>query len=278
MTIASTNTDNSAMSGELAGRSHELPFRAALALDQMQRICLSMFGLSVTPKGPPSSFDPTNLVFGACISLIGESGSWELALFGDDASCSSLARVFFDLAKDQQPAPDEIVDAMGELVNMMSGALKTRLEHSDREKRSTGVPLFQTSHADCEKYQTRVIPLITQQVESTQLDSTLHLVWSERTPVVLLEEARACLVRPDDKLALGNGLAALHELFELVPDVTAAENVTAIAECQRMLTDTINERGQDSVAFVTLVIDALVKAFNEDMLLPLQMPERPTTE
>lgn len=275
MTIASNITDDDAMSGELTGLNPELPFRAALALDQMQRICGSMFGLSVTPKGPPKAFDPTNLVFGACISLIGESGSWELALFGDDASCSSLARVFFDLAKDQQPAPDEIVDAMGELVNMMSGAIKTRLEHSDREKRTTGVPLFQTSHADCEKYQTKVIPLITQQVESPQLDSALYLVWSERTPVVLLEEARACLLRPDDKLALGNGLAALHELSELVPDVTAPENVTAIAECQRMLTDVINERGQDSVAFVAQVIDSLVKAFNEDMLLPLEMPGRP---
>jgi signal transduction histidine kinase len=274
MTITSSVTDNNALSDEPASKDPELPFRAALALDRMQYICASMFGMTLTTNGPPKAFDPTNLVFGACISLIGESGSWELALFGDAASCSSLARVFFEMAADQQPAPDEIVDAMGELINMVSGAIKTRLDYREREKLTIGVPIFRTSHADCEKYRTKVIPLTTQQVQSTQLDSTLHLVWSERTPVVLLEEARACLSSPHDKLALGIGLAALHELLEVVADATATQNVAAITQCQRMLTDVINERGRESITYIARIIDALVKAFTEDMLLPLRMPER----
>ncbi len=275
MTIASDNTGITSISSE---PSSKLPLRAALALDQMQHICASMFEMKLTPSGPPTSFDPTNLVFGACISLIGASGSWELALFGDEASCCSLARVFFDMPVDQQPAPDEIVDAMGELINMVSGAVKTRLDHREREKLTIGVPIFRTSHADCDKYQTKVIPLITQQVCSTQLDGTLHLVWSERTALVLLKEARACLAQPEDKMALGHGLAALQELLDVVADVTATENVDAITQCQRMLTNVINESGQDSTAFVAQIIDALIEAFREDLLLPLQMPERPAPD
>jgi two-component system chemotaxis sensor kinase CheA len=112
-------------------------------------------------------------------------------------------------------------------------------------------------------------------VTSTQLHGELHLVWSERTPVVLLEEARACLLQQDDKWALGNGLAALHELQEIVAETTAIENTAAIALCQRILTDVINERGQESIEYVREVISALIEAITEDLLLPVQMPERP---
>ncbi len=64
--------------GRLVAKCPELPLRAALALDEMQRICHSMFEVTLTPSGPPGVFDPSKLEFGACISLVGESGSWEL--------------------------------------------------------------------------------------------------------------------------------------------------------------------------------------------------------
>lgn len=248
------------------------PIRATLALERLQSVCASMFDMAIAPIGTPGDFDAAGLEFGACISLIGESGSHELALFGNDASCSSLARAFFQMETDQAPAPDEIVDAMGELLNMVSGAVKTRLDHREREKLTIGVPIFFTSQADCKKYQTKVVPLVTQRITAPQLEGVLHLVWSERTPLVLLEETRACLADPTDKLALGNGLAALHELAELLADTAAAENIDAIGECQRIVIGVINESGYGSTDYASQIIDALIRALGEDVLQPLSMP------
>lgn len=256
-----------------ATKRMDLPPRAAVALDHMQRICSSMFALSVTAGGPPGAFSPDNLVFGAYLSLIGDSGSWEAALFGDEAGCSGLARVIFALEGDQEPLPDEIVDAMGELMNMVSGAVKTRLDQQEHERLTIGVPMFHTCREDCEKYQTKVIPLISQRLISPQIAGELYLVWSERTPIVLLQEARAWIESSTDKLALGSGLAALHELWEIVADSTAPENAAAILLCQRQLTGVINETSPASTGYVVRVIDSLIEALSEDLLLPVQMPE-----
>jgi len=253
-------------------KRQELPPRAALALDHMQRICASMFELTIAAGGAPSSFETEQLVFGACLSLIGEGGSWEVALFGDEAGCSGLAKVIFAMEGNQEPMPDEIVDAMGELINMVSGAVKTRLDQQEHERLTIGVPIFHTSRSDCEKYRTKVIPLVSQRLVSSQIEGVLYLVWSERTPIVLLQEARVCIDSPVDKLDLGSGLAVLHELGEIVADFTAKENVAAIALCQRLVTDIINECGKSSAKFVVQVIDALIEALTEDPLLPLQMP------
>lgn len=263
--------DHAALDNNASTLLSHTPSGATLALDQIQRVCRSMFDMALEPSGPPSAFDPASLLYGACISLIGESGSSELALFGDNASCSSLARVFFQMEVDQSPAPDEIVDAMGELLNMVTGAVKTGLDHRNHQKLTIGIPNFLISHADCAKYQTRVIPLVTQRITSSQLDGALHLVWSERTPLVLLEEAGACVADPSDKLALGNGLAALGELLELVTETTSDENLATIRECQRLLIDVINERHQQSTTAVRQLIDGLKETVGEDVPLSQQV-------
>jgi signal transduction histidine kinase/chemotaxis protein CheY-P-specific phosphatase CheC len=234
-----------------------------------------MFELAMSAHGAPMAFTTDHLMFGACLSLIGESGSWEVALFGDEAACSSLARVIYAMDDNQSPLPDEIVDAMGELINMVSGALKTRFDQQEHERITIGIPNFHVSGADCEKYQTRIIPLISQQITSPQIDGELFLVWSERTPIVLLREAKACIEASDDKMSLGSGLSALHELWEIVAETTAPENANAIDSCQRMLTTIINETGGASLSYVARVIDALIEALSEDLLIPVQMPEAP---
>src|SRR5512133_93082 len=254
----------------------ELPPRAAFALEDIQRICSSMFDLTISVSGHPSPFVTEGLVFGAYLSLIGESGSWEIALFGDDEGCSGLAKVIYAMEEHQRPAPEDIVDAMGELVNMVSGAMKARLDKLEHERLTIGVPMFQVSRADCEKYKTRVIPLISQHLVSPRFGGKLCLVWSERTPIALLREARACIGSTTDKLAVGSGLSALNELWEIVADRTTPENAAAILLCQGMLTDIINDQGTPSKSYVEEVIDELSKVLAEDWLLPLQMPEWPS--
>jgi two-component system chemotaxis sensor kinase CheA len=234
-----------------------------------------MFELTISAHDAPKAFTAEHLMFGACLSLIGESGSWEVALFGDEAACSSLARVIYAMDDNQDPLPDEIVDAMGELINMVSGALKTRFDQQEHARITIGIPNFHVSRADCEKYRTRIIPLISQRITSPQIEGELFLVWSERTPVVLLHEAKACIEASDDKMSLGSGLSALHELWEVVADTTAPENASAIDSCQRMLAAIINETGGTSIKYVARIIDALIEALSEDLLIPVQMPEAP---
>lgn len=271
--MAKEPTQGGARGAQGSSKRTELPPRAAFALEDMQRICAAMFELDISPSGHPTTFSPDNMDFGAYLSLIGESGSWEIALFGDDLGCSGLARVIYAMEGDQTPSPDEIVDAMGELVNMVSGAVKKRLDQQEHERLTIGVPMFHISHEDCEKYRTRVIPLISQRLESPKFAGGLYLVWSERTPVVLLREALSTIESPNDKLALGSGLAALHELWEIVSERTATENASAILVCQSMLTDLINDSGSPSIAYIGRVIEALIAVLSEDWLIPLQLPE-----
>lgn len=270
--MASDPTHSSSADRRAAPKRAELPPRAVLALEHLQQICASMFGLVVSAGGAPSAFETDGLMYGACISLIGEFGCREVALFGDEAGCSGLAKAMFAMEGAQTPLPDEIVDAMGELINMVSGAVKTRLDQQEHEKITIGVPMFLVSRSDCEKYRTKVIPLISQRLVSAEIQGEFLLVWSERTPVVLLEEARAWLVVPSDKLALGNGLAALNELSEMVSSSTAPENADAIEMCVRAVTDVINELPSLGLDYVVQVIDALTESLKEDLLLPLRMP------
>ena len=64
--------------------------------------------------------------FGGRISVIRDDGVWDLALFGCEEGCKSLTRAIYVMEPDEEPTAEEVVDALGELVNMTAGAIKSR--------------------------------------------------------------------------------------------------------------------------------------------------------
>ena len=91
---------------------------------------------------------------------------------------------------DEEPTNEEVVDALGELVNMTAGAIKKAVGSGDK---STGtIPLFLEGD-ECAKFKTRKIPLLGRALGSADMDGEIYFVWSERTSKALMSEVAAVL-------------------------------------------------------------------------------------
>ena len=73
--------------------------------------------------------------------MIRADGVWDFALFGSRMSCENLVRVMNGLEDDEDCPDEEIVDLLGELVNMVSGSVKKEMG-SGEAKSSTTIPFF----------------------------------------------------------------------------------------------------------------------------------------
>ena len=76
-----------------------------------------MFMLTLEKRGEPVAFNPSAMEFGGRISVIRDDGCWDLALFGCAEGCKNLTRAIYVMEDDETPTDEEVVDALGELVN-----------------------------------------------------------------------------------------------------------------------------------------------------------------
>lgn len=85
---------------------------------------------------------PPTQNMGAYISLVGDTESIELGVVADHAGCQRLAGVMLGLEEEDGPIPEsELGDAMGELLNMIAGTVKTQLREHGLSVR-LGLPMF----------------------------------------------------------------------------------------------------------------------------------------
>jgi hypothetical protein len=78
---------------------------------------------------------------GACIAIVGNDATVEMAIFSDESGCDELTRRFLAMeAHEPGPSPEVTRDALGEIVNILAGAVKTRMLMADAELR-LGLPL-----------------------------------------------------------------------------------------------------------------------------------------
>lgn len=161
-----------------------------LALEGLLKACETMFMLTLEPKGDFVQFNPTDMEFGGRISVIRDDGVWDLALFGCAEGCKSLTRAIYVMEPDEEPTPEEVVDALGELVNMTAGAIKKAVGSGD--KSTATIPLFLEGD-ECAKFATRKISVLGRALSSSDMDGEIYFVWSERTSKALLSEIGAVL-------------------------------------------------------------------------------------
>jgi CheY-specific phosphatase CheX len=70
---------------------------------------------------------PDPMMIGAHVALVGSGQNYELALVATPEDCAALARAMLASAKPAALSATDVVDAVGELVNMMAGAVKRRM-------------------------------------------------------------------------------------------------------------------------------------------------------
>ena len=89
--------------------------------------------LSVGTKIPPE-------LSGSCISLVSESGSVQIGLFTSTDGCISLGKAMMGMGPEEEFPESDIADAIGEVVNIIAGGIKRRL--NSQVPIQLGLPIF----------------------------------------------------------------------------------------------------------------------------------------
>lgn len=81
-------------------------------------------------------------VHGAQLALINGSATLQVGFFSHEAGLLSLARSLLQMEQEEEdPAKEDIADAVGEIVNMLAGAIKDRFGSVAGETQM-GLPVF----------------------------------------------------------------------------------------------------------------------------------------
>ena len=83
---------------------------------------------------------PTGMA-GAYIPLLAEEQTLQLALLASPAGCADLARLLLGMEPDEAVSDADIADAVGELVNIVAGGVKQRMQDVAGGLR-LGLPVF----------------------------------------------------------------------------------------------------------------------------------------
>jgi Chemotaxis phosphatase CheX len=82
---------------------------------------------------------PTGMA-GAYIPLLAEDQTLQLALLATPAGCADLSRLLLGMEPAEEVSDADIADAVGELVNIVAGGVKQRMQGSASLRR--GLPVF----------------------------------------------------------------------------------------------------------------------------------------
>jgi hypothetical protein len=83
---------------------------------------------------------PTGMA-GAYIPLLAEDQTLQLALLASPAGCADLARLLLGMEPGESVSDADIADAVGELVNIVAGGVKQRMQEATGGLR-LGLPVF----------------------------------------------------------------------------------------------------------------------------------------
>jgi Chemotaxis phosphatase CheX len=88
---------------------------------------------------PPPLLLPTGQ--GSYVPIQGPGFSMHIGLVSDLTDCTNLARALLGLEPEENATLDEVVDAIGELANMLAGGVKSRLIGREPSQQ-IGLPIF----------------------------------------------------------------------------------------------------------------------------------------
>ena len=108
------------------------------AANEIATYALSFSGAVVQD---PVDLERANAMIGAHIPLIGSGQAYDLALVSSADGCLALSRAILCAPPTTALKDTEVADAVGEIVNMLAGAVKRRLS-GQRADLELGLPIF----------------------------------------------------------------------------------------------------------------------------------------
>ena len=240
--------------------SKSLALAMRVGSDALADICGTMFGIDIELVAELQPLDAEGTSCAGCVTLFHESGSWELGLYGDDATTTSLAREILSMGPEEAPDDAEILDALGEVVNMVAGATKAKLSETTRGEIHITAPMFFTGK-DCQKHQPVAIPVHAQGFTNERLGGLLYFTLLELTPLAMVSEIDAILEhrQPEDKLGLVQAISHFQGLIDVLPPSVSPRVRDLLESCENVITDVVNEHldGSRGIKGVREVVEAL---------------------
>ena len=243
----------------------EVPPNMEASIRAIKEVCETMFGILLEATGRPNIFSADGMEYGVGISLLHEGGSWELGLFGSKESSHNLVRAFLGMNSDEKPPSNEVVDLLGEIVNMVSGVVKRSIPGGDLI--NFGVPLYLIGD-DCKTYLPHTIPVIAQPLSGPSFEGEMLLVFSDRNPVTLASEISGvlCDATAGKTQLLGRVLALFEELEECLGKAGTDDISKTIDNCSSIIMSLINEEisdGDAALQWVRTTVSELSTSLSE---------------
>jgi len=168
-------------------------------------------------------------------------------LFGTDEGCKNLTRAVFMMTPEDEPSDEEVLDALGEFMNMVSGTVKSSLGKEESQKLNISIPMFLHGE-DCGKVGTKVIPVSAHALTGQDMQGDIFFVWTNRNAKLVMEEIRATLdaVKPDDTWILGQLMSLIQEVEEYLPENVEEMISQVLSECEMLITEVINDPAKES--------------------------------
>lgn len=124
------------------------------AAEELAQVALGFMGVELL--GPPDEL-PKGM-YGSYIQLVGES-SVHIGLCAEEDECVHLSKALLGMEDGEDITREEIADAMGEIVNIIAGSVKTRMV--DRVGELTiGLPVHFFGHIQCSDHQELSVEVI----------------------------------------------------------------------------------------------------------------------
>jgi hypothetical protein len=108
------------------------------AATEVATYALSMSGAAIKD---PVGLNAASAMIGAHIPLVGSGQAFDLAVVATPAGCQALARAILQLGPGPELPARDVADAVGEIVNMLAGAMKRKLSGFGADL-ALGLPIF----------------------------------------------------------------------------------------------------------------------------------------
>jgi hypothetical protein len=132
--------------------------------------------LEVDPN--PSDPRDADVAYGSSIALTSETGSWQLAVMGNQASCEALTRNLFAMADDETPEREDMADGIGEIANVAAGVMKSSRAAAG-QRVQLGLPLFLEGKSCIEFFASGVRGMAQTVRGLDDLEVYVILIWQE---------------------------------------------------------------------------------------------------
>lgn len=109
---------------------------AALQTFQVQ------FDIELVPEGPPGTPDPEDILYGSTVALTNGDINFQYACVFTEDTAKSLTRNLFAMEDDEDPAMEDMSDALREIPNVAAGLWKAMRAKTAGEQYQLGLPLF----------------------------------------------------------------------------------------------------------------------------------------